>query len=89
MVCPNCKHVYPISNGIPNMVRARISISPYSLHLSSPLCKPYSRRLHSLSYSVSTRSAEMGNKMRPIGRETKIRRSDVPGQTTSLRRVDR
>jgi len=21
MVCPNCKHVYPISNGIPNMVR--------------------------------------------------------------------
>lgn len=21
MVCPNCSHVYPISNGIPNMVR--------------------------------------------------------------------
>jgi uncharacterized protein YbaR (Trm112 family) len=21
MTCPNCKHVYPISNGIPNMVR--------------------------------------------------------------------
>ncbi|PVF94606.1 Trm112p-domain-containing protein [Serendipita vermifera] len=21
MVCPNCNHVYPISNGIPNMVR--------------------------------------------------------------------
>lgn len=20
MICPNCKHVYPISNGIPNMV---------------------------------------------------------------------
>ncbi|KZT30088.1 Trm112p-domain-containing protein [Neolentinus lepideus HHB14362 ss-1] len=22
MVCPNCKHVYPISNGIPNMLLA-------------------------------------------------------------------
>lgn len=21
MVCPNCKHSYPIANGIPNMVR--------------------------------------------------------------------
>ena len=21
MTCPNCSHVYPISNGIPNMVR--------------------------------------------------------------------
>ena len=21
MTCPNCNHVYPISNGIPNMVR--------------------------------------------------------------------
>lgn len=21
MVCPNCGHVYPIANGIPNMVR--------------------------------------------------------------------
>ena len=20
MICPNCEHVYPISNGIPNMV---------------------------------------------------------------------
>ena len=26
MVCPNCQHVYPISNGIPNMVRAPIPI---------------------------------------------------------------
>ena len=24
MVCPNCQHLYPISNGIPNMVRAPI-----------------------------------------------------------------
>ena len=24
MVCPNCQHVYPISNGIPNMVRPPI-----------------------------------------------------------------
>jgi len=23
MVCPNCQHVYPISSGIPNMVRDR------------------------------------------------------------------
>lgn len=23
MICPNCAHVYPISNGIPNMVRPR------------------------------------------------------------------
>ena len=26
MVCPNCKHVYPISNGIPNMVRIHLSL---------------------------------------------------------------
>lgn len=24
MVCPNCSHVYPISNGIPNMVRTQV-----------------------------------------------------------------
>jgi len=28
MICPNCSHVYPISNGIPNMV---CSLSQYSL----------------------------------------------------------
>ncbi|KAI0641722.1 Trm112p-domain-containing protein [Trametes meyenii] len=26
MVCPNCKHVYPISNGIPNMLLAEHEI---------------------------------------------------------------
>lgn len=30
MVCQNCKHVYPISNGIPNMVRL-LSPSPVKL----------------------------------------------------------
>ena len=24
MICPNCKHVYPIMNGIPNMVRTDV-----------------------------------------------------------------
>jgi multifunctional methyltransferase subunit TRM112 len=27
MTCPNCKHVYPISNGIPNMVRLNTSLA--------------------------------------------------------------
>ena len=34
MVCPNCSHVYPISNGIPNMVRLRprdVSVLAYAL----------------------------------------------------------
>ena len=37
MVCPNCQHLYPISNGIPNMVRAPIPPPP-----SSPI--PHERR---------------------------------------------
>lgn len=34
MTCPNCKHEYPISNGIPNMVSfglSRIRISAHRL----------------------------------------------------------
>ena len=27
MVCPNCKHVFPISNGIPNMVRFTLRLA--------------------------------------------------------------
>ena len=36
MVCPNCKHVYPISNGIPNMVSP-----PLPFFHSSPCCPVY------------------------------------------------
>ena len=32
MICPNCSHTYPISNGIPNMV----SLPPRPLAPSSP-----------------------------------------------------
>ena len=38
MVCPNCKHTYPISNGIPNMVspqpgRRELTIPPDNVRL--------------------------------------------------------
>ncbi|KAN0118191.1 multifunctional methyltransferase [Russula decolorans] len=37
MTCPNCGHVYPISNGIPNMVRILRALlqSPLVSHLST------------------------------------------------------
>ena len=35
MICPNCKHAYPISNGIPNMVgchAARFSLASIAFY---------------------------------------------------------
>ena len=37
MTCPNCGHVYPISNGIPNMVRFLIPTHPWRITLKMSL----------------------------------------------------
>ena len=34
MICPNCSHIYPISNGIPNMVRCPWNCANRSLVLT-------------------------------------------------------
>ena len=52
MTCPNCGHVYPISNGIPNMVcilRALLQLPPVLIFL----------RISRFSYWQSTRSGSV------------------------------
>lgn len=39
MVCPNCAHSYPISNGIPNMVRPPPPLLPSRAPLGTPLTR--------------------------------------------------
>lgn len=48
MTCPNCSHVYPISNGIPNMVCS--STSSKNLSLTTPLSSLPNMRLHSETF---------------------------------------
>jgi len=52
MTCPNCGHVYPISNGIPNMVRILRAL------LQSPLVLIF-LRISRFSYWQSTRSGSV------------------------------
>lgn len=53
MTCPNCGHIYPISNGIPNMVRFSITNAlSLSLSLTMPLSSLRSMRSRSKKSSL-------------------------------------
>jgi len=56
MTCPNCNHVYPISNGIPNMVCFSQPTRDESLSLTVSLSSLRNMRSRSESH-LSSRSA--------------------------------